>query len=639
MEPNYLSVEEIDWELRIRGAVVQGNCQVKRSILRGHLQSEKIVPVSYPAVQLDIELEKTICQDKISALESLVTLFAFDKRHPDYKRILTKLIHAKNRVNYFSNNDQVTANLKTKLYSKIMILFDQLETKASNLNEIDLLTLNIDNDNLPPNSSNIPESNISNNHLTPQQIPVLSQNLNQSSPHEIPTNRANNIQNLGQRSSNNFNSVSHHVANGNQDNQFQVFSSFNLPSQNVNLNSHHVHFNTNLPVHHSTNLLSNARYTESQNMPMSINQHQNHNVMPNFSHNVNNFGQHPVSFNNNVPRTMPPYFNNNVNIGATNFEHSLSSNDNHVDFSKVYFRLSQAHRNILKFDGKNQNLHNFLERVDEFCMAHRVNKDQLLNFAHELFEGDVLILFRSIRANCRTWQDLVNELKLVFLPSDFENDLWEAIKSRKQASTERVLIFIAVMENLFKRFCYPVEEQVQLKAIIKNLRPFYQDRLALNYPRSIIELKLLCKTLEDVKISNNSFKEPSNEYMNILGPELSVSKTQINKQIFKSQINEIFEESQVKEIPKQSIVNRESENIAETLSVTVDVVRSPKCWNCDIQGHAYNKCPKKKSLFCFGCGSKNIIKPKCPKCNPKNEVRTALQSEDAVVESLTPTTL
>ena len=72
---------------------------------------------------------------------------------------------------------------------------------------------------------------------------------------------------------------------------------------------------------------------------------------------------------------------------------------------------------------------------------------------------------------------LVNELKLVFLPSDFENDLWEAIKSRKQSSSERVLIFIDVMENLFKRFAYPVEH-LQLRTIVKNLRTYYQDRLA-----------------------------------------------------------------------------------------------------------------------------------------------------------------
>ena len=213
-------------------------------------------------------------------------------------------------------------------------------------------------------------------------------------------------------SNNRLNSASQHtpmvnpVANDNQNNQFRVSSSFHFPN---NQNSHPVQ--SHIPGHHSTNL-NNVHFNEPQSILSSQRQqlyyqHQDHVVTPNLSHyNISDFIRYPVSGNNHILGSMTPYVGNDFNVNSVNSNHVIPNN-NCIDFSKAYFRLSQAHRSILKFDGKNQTLHNFLERVEEFCMAHRVNRDQLLTFSHELLEVDVLILFRSIRATCKKWQDLV----------------------------------------------------------------------------------------------------------------------------------------------------------------------------------------------------------------------------------------
>ena len=140
-------------------------------------------------------MEKIICQEKISTLERLVTIFSFDKRHPDYKRILTKLLHAKNIINYIPISDQLIANFKTELYTKVMILFDTLETKASNVAEVDLVSF--DNENNDPHINlNNSQENIFPSNLPEQQITVTShhfsihslnnQNLNSSLSQEIP---------------------------------------------------------------------------------------------------------------------------------------------------------------------------------------------------------------------------------------------------------------------------------------------------------------------------------------------------------------------------------------------------------------------------------------------------------------------
>jgi len=40
------------------------------------------------------------------------------------------------------------------------------------------------------------------------------------------------------------------------------------------------------------------------------------------------------------------------------------------------------------------------------------------------------------------------------------------------------------------------------------------------------------------------------------------------------------------------------------------------CWNCKQPGHRFDDCLEPRTIFCFGCGTKDIFKPRCPKCNP-----------------------
>lgn len=39
-----------------------------------------------------------------------------------------------------------------------------------------------------------------------------------------------------------------------------------------------------------------------------------------------------------------------------------------------------------------------------------------------------------------------------------------------------------------------------------------------------------------------------------------------------------------------------------------------KCWNCDEFGHHWQDCIQIRTIFCYGCGLKNVYKPNCAKC-------------------------
>lgn len=97
----------------------------------------------------------------------------------------------------------------------------------------------------------------------------------------------------------------------------------------------------------------------------------------------------------------------------------------------------------IKFSGESRSVFNFLERVHELALSRNVNKEELFRSAVELFTGEAFIWFRTIKDSLTDWDSLVARIKLDFLSSDIDDDLWDQIKSRKQKKSESVIIFVS----------------------------------------------------------------------------------------------------------------------------------------------------------------------------------------------------
>ncbi|KAK4885622.1 hypothetical protein RN001_001893 [Aquatica leii] len=151
---------------------------------------------------------------------------------------------------------------------------------------------------------------------------------------------------------------------------------------------------------------------------------------------------------------------------------------------------------------------NFLERIEELRVSRGVSKDQLFLSAVEFFSGNALIWYRSIRDNVHNWNELEHALRRTFLPCDYENSLWDEIRNRTQGDNEPVAIYIAIMENLFKRFSSVPSEITRLSVIKGNLQPYLQSQLTLQLICSISELTRTCRLLEDSQVRTNKFKPP-----------------------------------------------------------------------------------------------------------------------------------
>jgi hypothetical protein len=235
------------------------------------------------------------------------------------------------------------------------------------------------------------------------------------------------------------------------------------------------------------------------------------------------------------------------------------------------------------FDGHGTaSLNAFLERVGELRVARGVSTSQLFRSAIDLFSGDALTWFRSIRNDVRDWNDLVSRLKFAFLPPDYDERLNQEIEHRLQGELERPTLYVAAMRNLFGRLTVIPTEAEQLKRVVRNLQPRYAHHLIFRLPQTFDELAKNLSCLEESVVRDRRFdlrslKEPP------LEPDLAVRTP------------------------------RRQERVHEFRAASTS--RPPlTCWNCSKTGHLFRDCSEPHRRRCFKCHHPNVTVRNCPNC-------------------------
>lgn len=264
-----------------------------------------------------------------------------------------------------------------------------------------------------------------------------------------------------------------------------------------------------------------------------------------------------------------------------------------VNAPKVPFPV---HKWNVTYDG-GSSLSNFLERIDELSSARGVNKQQLFSSAVEFFSGNALTWFRANRDSIHSWDDLVAALKNTFLPADYDFSLWNEIRNRTQGSEEKVSIFVANMEGLFKRLSTRPTEAERIVYIRRNLQPYLQQRLGLQTIQTVSELSQICRQLEDIQHRTQQFREPP-AVSQAIEPDLAYHRPRPATRI--------------------AAVDAESDHIEAVGPST----RTPiKCWNCGQPGHRSANCPDVRRTHCYRCGKPNVTTRNCPKCAGNGQAR------------------
>lgn len=248
----------------------------------------------------------------------------------------------------------------------------------------------------------------------------------------------------------------------------------------------------------------------------------------------------------------------------------------------------------LKFDGgSKQSVASFLERAEELRRARGVSVEELFESAVDLFAGPALVWYRSTLPRITSWEQLCNEMKIVFRSPDYDFRLQQEIFNRLQGDGESIDMYIAAIEGLYNRLSVNVPETTRLCQIINNLHPHLQDRLALVDIRNLEDLRQMGRRAEGGRLRVTMPRQmPRNTHF--LEPDLAYGESHTHRRMMDGKVS--------------SLRPAGSGNSS-----------SVKCWNCSQLGHRYMNCTQERRRFCYGCGAPDIVKVKCLKCNSRSK--------------------
>lgn len=251
----------------------------------------------------------------------------------------------------------------------------------------------------------------------------------------------------------------------------------------------------------------------------------------------------------------------------------------------------------LTFNGSHSvSVGEFLELIEERRVSRNVSTDELFQSAADLFEGKARTWYRSIKHKVTSWDELVYQLKLNFVPADYDECLWDEIRTRTQGLNENVGEYFACMLNLFSRLSVTPAENVKLRLLRKNLSPYFTKQLALLDFETEDELLDCCRKIENARYAANKYVPPRGSTENgILEPDLACKSTSpANKSIpfrNKARIHEV----------------KETQTTPSSSNLPIN------CWNCSVTGHRFRNCPNPRKRFCYACGNGDHIATSCPK--------------------------
>lgn len=286
----------------------------------------------------------------------------------------------------------------------------------------------------------------------------------------------------------------------------------------------------------------------------------------------------------------------------------------------------------IKYDGKTC-VRAFIQRVTEFCEARSISDTQILSYATEMFVGDALHWYRSVRGQVSGWVELASLLKQDLGQSDYDYRLLSEIRSRSQGESENIVIYLSIMSGLFSRLSKILPEEDRLEIILHNIRPCYASILA-SVPAitDIATLRTLCRNYENIQARLADFREPPRRTSDTLAPEFAYAGTSSNKNIsYKSynygnnnsnEYNNANNSTNYNNKPytkgNTNYNNKSYVNTKQIHAIEALPVKTLYCPRCRCNTHNLRQCNANKDIiFCFVCGQQGVKAPQCPNCKDR----------------------
>lgn len=258
----------------------------------------------------------------------------------------------------------------------------------------------------------------------------------------------------------------------------------------------------------------------------------------------------------------------------------------------------------LKFDGSPSGLN-----VDEFLYRVR-------SLTNDNFNGDFSAICRNLnilltgkakewywryhkQVTSLNWNDFREAIRCQYKDSKTSYDIREEIRNRRQKPNETFDSFFEAIAAIMDRLSTPMTEEELIDILPRNLRPEVRQDLLYVRINSISHLRQLVRTREN--FLNDEYVKRN------LATRVPMIGNAPRRYVAEVGDPEVFDGSE------DDVLN-------------IDAVRKPnvksQCWNCDDFGHHWQDCLCERTIFCYGCGAKNMYKPNCPDCKARRPVHS-----------------
>jgi len=256
--------------------------------------------------------------------------------------------------------------------------------------------------------------------------------------------------------------------------------------------------------------------------------------------------------------------------------------------SRPNFKTIPVFKWNLKFPGTGADTAaTFMAKVESMRQARHMTEEELFSSAADLLDGNALVWYEARKHMFTDWKEFKARFLKVFLPVNYQEDLEDEIKQRKQGKTESVELFVATMTELCARLPEPVSQEKQLLWISRNLRLNLQQMLSLRPVENVEELIEVCSKAEENEFRLNC------GYQSTSGRRLFEPQQTANK----------FPGPAQQKLRYVQVAGAEE--------------RPALCYNCDEPGHYVRNCPspRNRRIRCFKCGKMGVTSRNCPDCN------------------------
>lgn len=312
----------------------------------------------------------------------------------------------------------------------------------------------------------------------------------------------------------------------------------------------------------------------------------------------------------------------------------------------------------LRFGGGSRDMpvDEFLFRAETLARVGNLSQGALTWGLHQILTGAAASWYWVYIRNepNATWPQVRAALTFAFQSNISDTAIRRQINDRLQQQGERFMDFCLAIQELAVRLATRMSDAELLETLRRNMLPALQDQLLFLPTATVFELQRRCKQIEELWQRQSEVQQARRASLKV--HEIVGASVPYRQQVPDSWPE--FSNSPMASAPVQSEASvRSIAQLAETVSpgpaevarqianpfhtatypeqagehesgvedqrywlCAVESVANKRseytvCWNCDDLGHTFLDCTVVRRIFCYGCGTKNVFRPQCPKCS------------------------